>query len=69
MATKAIILLALLFVNLDYVDQPMMSDRAFQALCVIWIFMMEPFSDRLVCVTPTKSADDLPVVPIAPYGR
>lgn len=69
MATEAIILLALMFINLDYIDQTMMSDGAFQALCVIRIFIMEPLSDRLVCVTPTKSADDLSVVAIAPDGR
>ena len=68
MATKAIILLALQFVYLDYIDQPTMSDGAFKALCEIWIFVVEPFSDRLVCVAPTKSADDLPVVAVAPDG-
>lgn len=69
MATKAIILLALLFVKLNYIDQPVMSDGVLQPLYVLRIFMMEPLGDRLVCVTPTKSADDFPVVAITPDSR
>ena len=68
MATKAVILLELLFVNFYYIDQPTMSDGAFKALCEIRILAMEPLSNRLVCVARSKSSNDLPVVAIATDG-
>ena len=66
LTTEAVLLLALHFKKLDYIDQPMMSGRRSKALCETWVFMVEPLSDGLVRLAPTKSADDLPVVAVAP---
>ena len=68
LATKAVFLLELPFIKLDYIDQPTMSGQAFKASCEIWVFVVKPLSDGLVRIAPPKSADDLPVVVIAPDG-
>ncbi len=68
LATKAVFLLALIFVKLDYIDQPTMSGRVFEALCEIWVFMVKPLSDGLVRIATTKSGDDFPVVAVSPDG-
>ena len=65
-ATESVLLLALHFIELDYVDQPTMSGRRFEAYCKFWIFMVEPLGDGLERVALTKSADDLSVVTITP---
>ena len=41
---------------------------SFKASCEIWVFVVKPLSDGLVRIAPPKSADDLPVVVIAPNG-
>ena len=68
LATKAVFLLALTFVKLDYIDQPTMSDRGFKALREIWVLMVKPPSDGLVRIASTKFADDFPVVTVSPDG-
>lgn len=65
LATESVFLLALHFIELDYVDQPTMSDRRFEASCKFWVFMVEPLGDGLVRVAPAKSADDLSVMAVA----
>ena len=66
LATKAIFVLALSFVKLYHIDQSTVSGRRFKAYRKIWIFLLEPLSNRLVRVAIPKSADDLAVVAIAP---
>ena len=66
--SKAIVLPALHFIELDYIDHPTMSGWRFEPPCEIWVFLLKPLSDRLVCVASTKSANDLTIVAISSNG-
>lgn len=66
LATEVVFLLALHLIELDYIDQPTMSGRRFKASREFWVFTVEPLGDGLVRVAPAESADNLPVVAIAP---